>query len=584
MDEYRYIDWIEGIPHDKYRVYPDGRITQKSKNKWRDLKTFLNKNGTVNAKLSNPKTKYIVRILVGKLVLQAFKTVKFTTYDVIYKDGNMLNCHVDNLEWDGKTDEYDNEEWKYIDWIEDIPKNKYQVSNYGRVVNMTHMTILHLTENGNTLSVSLNDLKNGVNKTVPILRLVGTAFVDIKGYEKEWLDIIRIDGIEEPEKLNHADNLRWVAPQTTEPLSDFIPDPNIPEEWKYIDWIDSVDPEMYKVSNYGRVINVKTSRFVTAHCDDTSGGKQYLEVSLWKDQKNKKAYHASLTRLVAMAFLPKPIFELRYLVSQCKDGNPYNLRYDNIRWVLSGTQVHESGLTPEEAIKIIDFINEHIYDFDNMIDFQEFINEHCSGLGKHKSIRYLRECGIYGQPEKLDDFRSKNIHKQRTDDDLKKIFKVLERNNGRVAQTVRDLNGEFTYSQIQHAKMKYEKEIGKLSKFGGKRVELINLKDGTSKIFESATSASKFLGLNTGSVSNAIRNGRTLKKKQYVAKYVDNIDTVDPDYSILVYDIHGNFIKEFASVNEASRELKIERQLILRYCDQSRACKKGLIFKRNYNK
>jgi hypothetical protein len=583
MDKYRYIDWIEGIPSDKYRIYPDGHITYVTNNKWIDLKTSLNKSGTVSVKLSNPNTKFVVKVSVAKLVLQAFKTMKFTAYDIIYKDGDSSNCNVENLEWDGKSDEYDGEEWKYIDWIPDIPGNKYQVSNYGRVVNMTNMLLLQPTKNGNTLSVSLNDLKNNVSKLVPLLRLVGTAFVDIKGYEKELLDIIRVNEAKEPEKLNHADNLRWVAPQTSDPLPDFVPDQGVPEEWKYIDWIDSVDPTMYKVSNYGRVVNVENNRLVTVRCD-TSDGKPSLEVALWKDKKNKKVFHASLPRLVAIAFLPKPIFDLRYLVAQYKDGNIYNLRYDNIRWVLSGTQSHDNGLTPNEAVELINFINEHIYDFDNMVQFQEFLNEHCQGLGKHRSVRYLRECGVYGQPEKLDDFRSKSIRKQRSDDDLKEIFEYLERNHGSIVQTVRDLDGRFTYSQIQHAKLKYEKDIGPLSRFGRKRVELINIKDGSSKIFESASIASEFLGLSIATISKSIRTGQTLKKKKYIARYVDNIDMINNDCSILVYDINGKLIKEFVSVDEASRELKLERDHILKYCDHNRADKKGFIFKRKYDK
>jgi hypothetical protein len=583
MDKYRYIDWIEGIPSDKYRIYPDGHITYVTNNKWIDLKTSLNKSGTVSVKLSNPNTKFVVKVSVAKLVLQAFKTIKFTAYDIIYKDGDSSNCNVENLEWDGKSDEYDGEEWKYIDWIPDIPGNKYQVSNYGRVVNMTNMLLLQPTKNGNTLSVSLNDLKNNVSKLVPLLRLVGTAFVDIKGYEKEWLDIIRINEAEESEKFNHADNLRWVAPQTSDPLPDFVPDQDVPEEWKYIDWIDSVDPTMYEVSNYGRVVNVETNRLVTVRCD-TSDGKPSLEVALWKDKKNKKVFHASLPRLVAIAFLPKPIFDLRYLVAQYKDGNIYNLRYDNIRWVLSGTQSHDNGLTPNEAVELINFINEHIYDFDNMVQFQEFLNEHCQGLGKHRSVRYLRECGVYGQPEKLDDFRSKSIRKQRSDDDLKEIFEYLERNHGSIVQTVRDLDGRFTYSQIQHAKLKYEKDIGPLSRFGRKRVELINIKDGSSKIFESASIASEFLGLSIATISKSIRTGQTLKKKKYIARYVDNIDMINNDCSILVYDINGKLIKEFVSVDEVSRELKLERDHILKYCDHNRADKKGFIFKRKYKK
>lgn len=583
MEEWKYIDWIDGIEKEKYRVYPSGKITRRLKSaaeKWVEHKPKLDRSGHLHVILTNPETNFNTNLTLGRIVLCTFKRTKFTTNEIIYKDGNVKNCSIDNLEWDAYTGEYEDEEWKYIDWIDEIPKTKYKVSNYGRVVNMTNMRLLKIVKNNNSRAVVLNDLRNGVCKPFSLLRLVGFAFVDIKGYDKEWLDIIRRSEDVEPEKLNHSDNLVWVSPQSTEPLSDFTPDPDLPEEWKYIDWLDEVDPTMYKVSNYGRVINVQTNRLVTVYCDTYSDPKGYLEVQLWKDMKAKKVFHASLCRLVAIAFLPKPIFELRYLVAQYKDGNIYNLRYDNLYWVVAGTQIREGGMTPEEAVDIINFINAHIYDFNSMVEFQEFVNEQCVGLGKHRAIRYLRECGIYGQPEKMTDFRNKAIRKHRTDDELKEIWECLIKNKGKIVKTIRDLEGKFTRSQIQHAKSKYEKEHGPIGNGGAKCVKLVNLNDGTSQTFDSLKAAAESLGMCIGYLSKRIIQGLPFKNEQYMGYYIDDTVCKSYDFPIIVHDVDGNFIGEYDSLYTAADALHLDSVHIQQYLDVKRGDKRGFVFKR----
>ena len=57
--------------------------------------------------------------------------------------------------------------------------------------------------------------------------------------------------------------------------------------------------ELYEVSNYGRVRNKKTKRFLTQH----DNGNGYLFVQLWRNNKGKREY---VHRLVALAFIPNP--------------------------------------------------------------------------------------------------------------------------------------------------------------------------------------------------------------------------------------------------------------------------------------
>ena len=81
--------------------------------------------------------------------------------------------------------------------------------------------------------------------------------------------------------------------------------------------------ELYEVSNYGRVRNKKTKKFITQH----DNGKGYLFVTLWKNNKGKREY---VHRLVAEIFLPK--VEGKDLVNHI-DGNTHNFNVKNLEWV-----------------------------------------------------------------------------------------------------------------------------------------------------------------------------------------------------------------------------------------------------------
>lgn len=81
--------------------------------------------------------------------------------------------------------------------------------------------------------------------------------------------------------------------------------------------------ELYEVSNYGRVRNKKTKRFLTQH----DNGKGYLFVSLWKNNKGKREY---VHRLVALAFIPNP--DKKPTVNH-KDEDKQNNYVENLEWM-----------------------------------------------------------------------------------------------------------------------------------------------------------------------------------------------------------------------------------------------------------
>ena len=578
-EEWKYIDWISGIPKDKYKVFRNGKIfgrTRPNSDNWKEIKYRISKSGTPQIRLRGANT--IINRTPERLVLWAFKTKKFCTTDVIYKDGNIFNCDVNNLEWDGYSDEYENEEWKYIDWIPGIPKDKYKVSNYGRVINVSKQQLLNQVKVNDCLLVSLNNLPD-TTITIYVRKLVAIAFIDIIGYDKEWLDVTYRNRNVKSYLLNHVDNICWTTPQSSVPLEDFIEDPTIPEEWKYIDWLEDVNPEMYKVSNYGRVINTVTNRLVATHIN-TSVSNSYMEVDLTKDVKTKKAYHASLPRLVAIAFLPKPIFDIKYLVVQPKDGDKTNVRFDNLKWVLAGTQVRDIGIEPEKAVELVGYINEHIYDYTSMLDLQEFINENFSGMGKSTAIKNFRQKSVYGQPERMNDIRNKIIRKHMTNDDFNRISECLIKNKGSITKTRRELNGEFTHGQITHVKQKHRNSgLIMNENIICRKIKLTNIDDGSETFFDSMSAVARSLGCSITTVSRAADKGHILMKK-YTACFMNDNKTERHDYGIDVYDVDGNLIESYDSVKECVDKMNIDRDHITRYLDSIHPDKYGFIFKK----
>lgn len=79
---------------------------------------------------------------------------------------------------------------------------------------------------------------------------------------------------------------------------------------------------LYQISNYGKVKNVKTNRFLKTY----KKSNNYLGVTLYK---NNKVYYLSVHRLVAITFIPNP--ENKPCVGH-KDCNRSNNKVENLYW------------------------------------------------------------------------------------------------------------------------------------------------------------------------------------------------------------------------------------------------------------
>lgn len=93
------------------------------------------------------------------------------------------------------------EVWKDIEGY----KERYQISNYGRVYSKKHKKTMVGRDNKGYSIINLR--KDGKTKTVSIHRLVADAFIENKHCKRE------VNHIDENKKNNNVSNLEWVTPK-----------------------------------------------------------------------------------------------------------------------------------------------------------------------------------------------------------------------------------------------------------------------------------------------------------------------------------------------------------------------------------
>lgn len=223
---------------------------------------------------------------VSRLVGLAFIPHEATDNIIEYIDGDKTNCQSDNLRW---------VEGQPVEWENDS-KPVYLVREGIITIASSKREANRIT--GATKSVMDRAINNPASRTQTK------------------------DGYSFASNKTDAEALAaWQA----NPLPDLDG-----EEWKPIDWIDDVDPNMYMVSNMGRVKNVAKHYHVLVRITYTTkkdrGYAQLYRLS------RKDTHPYILSRLVATAFLPNPdnLPEVDHL-----DADHHNNNVNNLEWVTS---------------------------------------------------------------------------------------------------------------------------------------------------------------------------------------------------------------------------------------------------------
>lgn len=223
---------------------------------------------------------------VSRIVGLAFIPHESTDNIIEYIDGNKTNCQSANLRW---------VEGQPVEWENDS-KPVYLVREGIITIASSKMEANRIT--GATKSVMDRAINNPANRAQTK------------------------DGYSFASNKTDAEALAaWQA----NPLPDLDG-----EEWKPIDWIDDVDPNMYMVSNMGRVKNVAKYYPILVNIIYTKKRDRGYAPLYRLSKKNSHPY--ILSRLVATAFLPNPdnLPEVDHL-----DADHHNNSVNNLEWVTS---------------------------------------------------------------------------------------------------------------------------------------------------------------------------------------------------------------------------------------------------------
>ena len=125
---------------------------------------------------------------------------KWEHFKVIHLDGDIKNCHIDNL-----TFEEDIEEWREVVYPETVKRGMYAVSSWGRVKNVVNCKFVGCVDNLGYVAIHVSISKRCV-KHIKVHRLVAYHFIGIDLTENDRC-INHIDG---DKTNNHISNIEVV--------------------------------------------------------------------------------------------------------------------------------------------------------------------------------------------------------------------------------------------------------------------------------------------------------------------------------------------------------------------------------------
>ena len=308
-----------------------GRIRNKTTQTISDFRTLHH--GFIRGQLVEKGKR--IEIRVHCIIAETFLEIKFENYQIIHKDGNKLNNKSDNLEiikknkiivekkevnlnYEELLNKYKiilNKKEKYLP-IQDFPY--YIITSEGRIFNLKtgKKQEPYLNPRG-FLQITFSDKQK---KTYLVHMLVVNYFKP-NNKEQVW-HVVHKNG----NKLdNNVDNLDWVKyskDKVEKPTWEELSKEN--EIWKEI-----VNYSDYKVSNLGRVIHIKKMKIKEVKTHKTG----YVRVTIKNEQRKTKFL---VHRLVAISFIENP--DKKRYVNHI-NGKKADNRLENLEWSTASENV-----------------------------------------------------------------------------------------------------------------------------------------------------------------------------------------------------------------------------------------------------
>jgi hypothetical protein len=439
------INWERDIPKDKYLISNMGNVY----NAWTDkpVKTYFYHNQVYFSmnwfdKENNRLRKAVPT--VARTVATAFLPLP-EGYNVMnqtdglfvrHKDNDVTNNTVDNLEWCIRM------------------KNK-DIVKYVTIEAQVLMYELLLKYCNNRTWEELSDIvhnETGIRLEGYNIRGICTKKHDENSNIGRHFGLVGTSIQEVSDKRD-----KMLRPIVAAALSGTYEGSHPDETWVWVSYPD-ICKERYLISNYGRIMNM-FGKIMKTRASSSGHLECFLDATT-----EKKTKHVVVARLTAYHFcdFPKGIeeHELKNIIIKYKDGDPTNLKIDNIYWTThqGGTKF---GIETDDIRDIINYVKTLVDKGYAVKDIQILANNkfHTNySISKYQTMT-RRATDIYNPTYQVLDVdcrklrkRGTNTHVRLTEDEVVLVCEKLVEYNGntmRAYEVIEELIPDIDISSIR---------------------------------------------------------------------------------------------------------------------------------------
>jgi hypothetical protein len=282
---------------------------------------------------------------IGKEVLKAFDSTKnCENYIPMYINNNKSDNRLENLYWSINFQKYifTDEKWKEIYCLKD-----YFCSNKGKIFNTHNGQLVKVVKNNHHPKLHINVTVNLDRKLFILNDIVffsfnphikkDKTFMFSHNYEK--IENFNLDELKYIPRNEHRINENEENKEEKEKNTKEDKEDNN-EESKYVEiseeelknekWIEIPTNPLYKVSNLGRIMTIKTKYIKKLSLSEQGYVRVLLASEKRNDENIKMDDNYSVHRIMMLSFYPNPNADK--LIVNHKNGIKYDNRLSNLEW------------------------------------------------------------------------------------------------------------------------------------------------------------------------------------------------------------------------------------------------------------